>query len=90
MVPIDCCEVDLRRAYEVLGEQVVEQRAVLGEKPHEIVTLCLEVRILLEKHVCLLSLLLNGLDVWRKKAYQGIFLSLLLRECGSLVQKWIV
>ena len=49
----------------MLGEQVVEQRTVLGEKPHEIVTLCLEVRILLEKHVCLLSLLLDGLNVWR-------------------------
>ena len=74
----------------MLGEQVVEQRAVLGEKPHEIVTLCLEVRILLEKHICLLRLLLNGLNVWRKKAYQAIFLALLLRKSGSLVQKWII
>ena len=74
----------------MLGEQVIEQRAVLGEKPHEIVTLCLEVRILLEKYVCLFSLLLDGLNVWRKKAYQAIFLTFLLRKSSSLVQKWII
>ena len=56
---------DRHELFNVLGEQVIEQRAVLREKPHEIVTLCLEVRILLEKHVCLICLLLDGLNVWR-------------------------
>ena len=53
-------------------------------------TLGLEVRVLLEEYVCLLCLLLNGLDVRRKKAYQAIFLALLLRKSGSLVQKRII